>query len=366
MFILNKEAYTSKDWFKKEQDIIFSNTWQFVGFVEDFEKIGTHKCFNIGKHHIIITKDKTGKLHALHAECRHRGNILDPKQSNKRNIIVCPYHNWTYDLTGKLIGVPERKDIKLTKDLGLRKASISVFKTLVFVNPDPSYEPLEEYLKPLIPHLGPHIPEDLMEYKEKYNSYIVDCNWKIFVENYIDGYHLDYLHKNTLNMYDHKKQESKFVGKHWTFVEPLTNDYLLSIKKNKSYYKPLKQLSEEQYKAHVHLVYPNFGITETESTWTIMTIEPINESQTKLTFRTRLDKNLAKKTSSVVHSETPIRTSDYKDPLNSGDFMIEDMFVCENIQKAINNDSYKPGPHHESKEDAILKFQEIIKNHMNI
>lgn len=363
MFRLKKEAYYKEEYFLKEQKEIFSNSWQFVGFVEDFEDIGSYKCINIGKYHIIITRNKEKTLKAFHAECKHRGNILNVVEGSTKKSITCPYHNWTYNLDGKLVGLPERANINLKEDLYLKEANIAVFKTLVFIHPNKNSIPFEDHIKPMLSHFGPHQPELLKEYKEKYNTYLVNCNWKVFVENYIDGYHLDYLHKDTLSMYNHKQQESKFVGDHWTFVEPLTNDYLLEIKKGKSYYKPLKHLKEEDYKAHVHLLFPNLGITETESTWTIMEIIPLNSKQTKIKYRTKIDKRYSNK---IKQSTEPITTSMYENPLTSGDFMIEDMYVCENIQRVLENEEYIPGETHSPKEDAILEFQEIIKKHLKL
>ena len=110
--ILPKAAYTSQEWFDREQKELFSKTWQFAGMVDDFLSVGDRSCVQAGIFHILIVLDKNNIIRAFHAQCRHRGTKLDGHSAKKSTMITCPYHNWTYDLEGYLVAAPQKNEIK--------------------------------------------------------------------------------------------------------------------------------------------------------------------------------------------------------------------------------------------------------------
>ena len=143
--------------------------------------------------------------------------------------IICPYHHWTYSLEGELKNIPSGKDEFADTDMSnlcLHKASVETWMGMIFVHPEPDVPPLAEWFAGVAERIGPHRPDELIEYADGRTRTEINANWKIVVENYIDGYHLAHLHSETLYMYDHKKQESGFVGPHYIFFEPLTKSYL--------------------------------------------------------------------------------------------------------------------------------------------
>ena len=265
MPVLPVAAYTTQDWFDKEQEIIFSNTWRFAGLVEDLAEAGDYLTVQAGLNNIFIVKAKDGGLRAFHNICRHRGTQLLRTVGKAQKAITCPYHDWTYDLEGNLISVPEEKTEFKNIDktcLGLKKASVDIWRGMLFVHPDPEAGDISDWFAGVEDYLGPHQVEDLVEYKEGATSELIKANWKIVVENYIDHYHLSHLHSGTLSMYDHKKAEFGFVGPHFTFWEPLSEDYEDDIDGKT----PMPLIvPKDQLGAWVPMLFPGLGLGESES-----------------------------------------------------------------------------------------------------
>ncbi len=369
------EAYTSQEWFEREQETIFSKTWRFAGFVEDIKEPGDFVSVQAGLNNLFIIKGHDGKLRAFHNICRHRGTQLLRAAGNGGKAITCPYHDWTYNFKGDLVGVPEHKEEFAGIDKkchSLKPASVGIWRSMLFVHPDPDVAPVQEWFAPVEPHLGPHKPEELVEYPEAATSHEIRANWKVVVENYIDVYHLAHLHSGTLPMYDHKNAEYGFYGLHYAFKEPLSESYAKDVLRNTPY--PLI-IPEDQVGAWVPMLFPGLGLGESECTWSTFHIIPIAPDLTRVETRTRL-----KNTSSWEFGKQAIKSSDFwkgkirgkyakgtgeDDPMMSGDFMAEDIYACEQQQKSFQSPYFEVGPSAQKSEQPILDHQKIIADFMN-
>ncbi|NKB54397.1 MAG: Rieske 2Fe-2S domain-containing protein [Rhizobiaceae bacterium] len=196
-----KEAYASAEWMERERTTLFAHAWTFVGVTNDFMKAGDYRTVRSGSASVMALMGKDGELHAFHNICRHRGaELLDNESGNTGGSLVCPYHRWTYGLDGNLRGLPNKAECFPDLDraaFGLKPARIGRFNDLVFVNPDPEAD-FDGWIAPLAGKAWPH---DLFasDVKEAVPLvYDLKCDWKVFIENAIDGYHLAYLHENTL------------------------------------------------------------------------------------------------------------------------------------------------------------------------
>ena len=109
MPVLPVEAYTSQAWFDREQEHIFSRTWQYAGLAEDVSEPGQFISVQAGLNNIFIVMGRDRRLRAFHNICRHRGTQLLRAVGKTQKAITCPYHDWTYDLEGNLISVPDRE-----------------------------------------------------------------------------------------------------------------------------------------------------------------------------------------------------------------------------------------------------------------
>lgn len=378
MPVLPVEAYTSQDWFDKEQKIIFGNSWQFAGLVEDIQDPGDYITVQCGHQNILIVKGHDQSLRAFHNLCRHRGTQLLRAVGKKQKALTCPYHDWTYDLSGQLISVPEKKtefpDLELDK-ICLHKASVGIWRGMLWVHPKPDAEPITKWFEGCWEHLGPHDPNRLIEYPDTYYEKVIQANWKIVVENYIDVYHLAHLHSNTLNMYDHRKAKYSFVGDHYMFWEPLAKHYLDNLDKLIPF-KRISEMTDEHVGAYVPWLFPNLGLTESEASWSIFHVTPLAPDRTKVVIRTKLEemtnweytKQSLKSYSSwsgIMGNRTKYGSTDEDDPLASGDFMAEDIYACEQQQKSLSNPLFSVAATAKNMESTIRDFQSIVKRWMD-
>ena len=369
MPILEVEAYTSREWFDLEQERIFSRTWAFAGLAEDVGEPGRYISVQAGLNNIFIVMGRDRRLRAFHNVCRHRGTQLLRAVGNTQRAIVCPYHDWTYDLEGALISVPNRErefpDLDMAC-LGLRKASVDRWRGMLWVHPEEDAGSIMDWFGEVEPRLGPHDVDGLVEPRKARVEYEVAANWKIVVENYIDGYHLAHLHSGTLAMYDHSRIESGFVGPHFAFWEPLSAEYLRNLERNAPY--PLV-VPADRVGAWVPMLFPGIGLAETESSWSVFHVTPLAPDRTRVVIRSKVAA-----VSSGAFLWQSIRSygfwagrtrgkfeGDSSDPLASGDFTAEDIYACEQQQRSLKSPYFRHGPSSVSGEAGVRGHQQLVR-----
>ena len=386
MHALPAKAYTSKEWFDKEMKTIFSTTWQFAGFIEDVANPGDYISVQAGLNNIFIVKGRDNRLRAFHNMCRHRGTQLLRAVGKGRKAITCPYHDWTYDLEGKLVSIPKKEqefpDLKGELHecgLNLHEASVDIFKGMLFVHPEKNAPNIMEFFGEVEPNLGPHVVEELVEYSENegeaFYTKEINANWKIIVENYIDHYHLAHLHEGTLNMYDHSKAEYGWNGPHYWFYEPLQPDYLADVD-NAAPQPLISSVPREKIGAYVPWLFPNLGLGENEAAWSTFHVLPLAPDRTLVVIRSKMEnasdweysKQSAKSMMNKVWKHYG-NTGKYEgdpetDPMASGDFMAEDVYACEQQQKSLSSPMFSIGARAQRGEYAVQRFQEEVKKWM--
>ena len=369
MPILPVEAYTSQEWFDREQERIFSRTWAFAGLVGDVSEPGQYVSVQAGLNNIFIVMGEDGQLRAFHNICRHRGTQLLRAVGKTRKVITCPYHDWTYDLEGCLRSVPDRRnqfpDLDMTT-LGLKRASVARWRGMFWVHPDEDAVPISDWFGGVESRLGPHDIDALVEYHKGRMEYTIAANWKIVVENYIDGYHLSHLHSGTLSMYDHSRIESGFAGPHFYFQEPLSPEYAADVEKNAAM--PLV-IPAEQAGAWVPMLFPGIGLAENEDSWSVFHITPVAPDSTKVVVRTKVaDASLLAFASQSFRSwsfwskrvRPKFDNGDTGDPMASGDFMQEDIYACEQQQRSLQSPFFEHGPSALKGEAGVRRHQELV------
>ena len=369
------EAYTGQQWFDCEQEKIFSRTWRYAGFMEDLSEPGQYIAIQAGLNNIFIIMGRDRRLRAFHNICRHRGTQLIRAVGKTQKALTCPYHDWTYDLEGKLISIPDEDkefDGVDKSCLGLKPASVDLWRGMLFVHPDPDAGSIIDWFGDIEPHLGPHRVEELVEYPEARSTYEVRANWKIVVENYIDVYHLSHLHSGTLSMYDHAKSEYGFVGPHYAFWEPPSPQYGADIKGNSPY--PLV-IPAEQAGTWVPMLFPGIGLAESESIWSNFIISPLAPDLTRVENRVRVAN-----ASSWEFSRQASRSSAFwkanisgkyavedgegdDDPMTGGDFTAEDIYACEQQQKSLASPYFETGPASKG-EGPVIDHQKVVLDYV--
>ena len=221
-WLLPVEAYTSAEWLENERERLFERCWSFVGMVDELRRVGDYVTVSIGRIPIVVIRGEEG-LAAFHNICRHRGAQLLEGRGNIGHSMSCFYHRWRYALDGRLVGVPQPDQFPgmCLDDYGLLPASVASVKGMVFahVDSEPSVA-LDAWLGDIVASLGSTEPSGLHALPVEYHE--IRANWKLFVENHIDGYHLWHLHARSISGLDHRQQQWRSSGRHWIFDEPPT------------------------------------------------------------------------------------------------------------------------------------------------
>jgi len=194
--------YTRAELFAREQETVFRRSWQFACPTDLVAQPGSYVRFDLLGESTIVLRDEDGTLRALSNVCRHHAAQLLEGQGRVQ-ALVCPYHGWTYSLDGRLTSAPgmgTQRDFERSR-FALPEAPVEVWGPLVFVHPGRPERSVAEELAPLSEMLEPTGWTSLRHALRR--SYAMACNWKVFVDNYLDGgYHVAHLHKGLAGQLD--------------------------------------------------------------------------------------------------------------------------------------------------------------------
>ncbi|MFN0043441.1 MAG: aromatic ring-hydroxylating oxygenase subunit alpha [Alphaproteobacteria bacterium] len=190
-------CYASETFYRREFDRIFMKTWNFVGHSGRIPNPGDFSCIEYAGIGVVLVRDRDGIPRAYANTCRHRGMTLLEGAGNCR-AIKCGYHGWVYNLDGALTAAPEMDatpGFDKTK-WGLRAVKLETMGQYMFINFDPGSGPLSEYLGDLPRVLAPYALDKQVLVRR--TEYDVECDWKVYVENFMDYYHTPTVHRNSL------------------------------------------------------------------------------------------------------------------------------------------------------------------------
>lgn len=197
---LDRRVFADEALYKLEMQNIFARAWNFMCHESQIPQPGDYFINYIGEDQVIVVRDKQGEVQVLLNTCRHRGNALCRAEQGNAKSFVCSYHGWNYDLNGDLIGVPGlssyyRKDFDKSK-WGLAKAAkVDHFHGFYFATLDPDAPSLHDYLGEVGRiGLGLLVANGEVEVVDGIQKNVIDCNWKIAVDNLFDWYHVQYSH----------------------------------------------------------------------------------------------------------------------------------------------------------------------------
>jgi len=189
-----------------EKQTVFGETWQMIGRTDQVEKPGQFVTAEVAGEPIVAVTGNDGKLRAFFNVCRHHAAAVATEQCGQAQLLHCPYHGWNYGLDGSLKGMPEFDGVKnFNRDQnGLVPVKVDTWEKFVFVSLDPQAVPLEDFLGRLVKRTAP-LGLSKLHYFDR-RVYHIHCNWKVFVDNYLDGgYHVPHLHKGLNSVLDYKQ-----------------------------------------------------------------------------------------------------------------------------------------------------------------
>jgi phenylpropionate dioxygenase-like ring-hydroxylating dioxygenase large terminal subunit len=210
--------YSDPEILRLESERIFNRSWQYAGPAEHAREAGSYFTCRAGATPIVVVRDREGELRAFVNVCRHRGHEV-AHGCGRRETLQCPYHAWTYDLDGALRAAPrsEREPGFNHDDYGLRPVLVETWGPLVFVNTDRNATPLREVLGGLPRELPEHgLDLSGLIYRGRSREQIIDANWKIVVENFLECYHCPVAHKSFSRLIDVDPDAYALSTSRWT------------------------------------------------------------------------------------------------------------------------------------------------------
>jgi len=339
-FQLPPEAYLDPSFLEREMDRLFHHSWSLVADSAALAEVGAAIPVMAGRCPIVILRTEAG-LVAHHNICRHRGMQIVPEPMNC-STLRCSYHGWEWDTAGDLQRVPQRKtqfpDID-TAGLALVPAAVGEWEGMVFVNPDADAPSLAEAMGVMPEGIGSFHPGQLAQVANVRME--VECNWKLFVENHIDVYHLWYLHDRTLADFDHTRFEHNAADGNWTSYEPVKAARLDSIEPVAGAV-AIEHIDErDRFGIGAHMMFPNLLMASTVEFFITYAISPINEHRSVIDLRVRAE--AGSDPDALVAS--------------ARSFIDEDIVACEQIQAAMKSQRFAVGPLSFDHERPIEQFQ---------
>lgn len=189
--------YTSPELYRLEKERIFMRDWLCMGREEEIPNKGDYIATRVLEEPVLIIRGEAGEINAMSNICAHRGVEVATGSGNKR-AFTCPFHGWTYDLQGKLVGAPHMREAARfdTSSCRLPPIRVARWQGWIFINFDDQAPPFAKYVEQFEKDFG-YLPSDKCRLAVKTVSAEVNCNWKLIVENLIDFYHLNVVHRGS-------------------------------------------------------------------------------------------------------------------------------------------------------------------------
>ncbi|MET0987738.1 MAG: aromatic ring-hydroxylating dioxygenase subunit alpha [Steroidobacteraceae bacterium] len=191
--------YVDPRLYELENQHVWSKVWLLAGHADELPEVGSYKLWTLSGQQVILVRGKDRQIRAFFNSCRHRGAALIREPHGKQKVFACKFHAWTYDLQGDLVFVPEENDFPCLdkKQNGLVQLRCESWGNLIFVNRDPQAQPLLEYLGRATDELA-HFEFESWKLGARTERYELKCNWKTAIEAFLEAYHVDTVHPQTV------------------------------------------------------------------------------------------------------------------------------------------------------------------------
>jgi nitrite reductase/ring-hydroxylating ferredoxin subunit len=222
---VSTERYASASYQAREREQLWMRVWQIAGRADELPQAGDWKTHAVYDQSFILVRGKDGAIRGFVNACRHRGNALC-QGTGRTSLFRCPYHNWSYGLDGRLAAVakpdfdgPVEAFVGRPDELGLVQVPVEVFGGFIFLNPHPAAAPLADFLGEAGEILAAYRLEELtpvgINVRER-----VDCNWKVVMDAFGEGYHTQGLHPELVGVVDMTKERFASFGAHGVATVP--------------------------------------------------------------------------------------------------------------------------------------------------
>jgi choline monooxygenase len=346
-------AYFSPETFEAEKATLFASTWQLVGHVRQAAHPGDYFTFDLIGEPLLIVRGDDRILRGFYNVCRHRAGNPASGCGN-RKLFRCAYHGWTYRLDGALLVTPEFDGVEdfNPRDFGLVPVRLEEWFNLIFVNLDPEARPLRECLGEL-PAQAAKFDFITMKFSER-RTYEMNCNWKTYIDNYLEGYHVPSVHPSLNREINYNaytvEPHSQYV-RQWTPIRGAQPGDATPRRYQQSESQS-GQHSENDLTADYFWVFPNWMLNCYPDNVSLNIILPLGPERTLAIFEWYLPEK-------GLQSEAARKAVQFSDEIQ-----VEDVAICEIVQKNLHSRSYHAGRYSVKQEKGVYAFHRMYRELM--
>lgn len=330
---LSPRYYAGEAMQAMEQRAVFARSWQLVAHQGQLAEPGDHVVEHVGSVPVLLVRGHDGVLRAFPNVCRHRAGPLALCNGKGIRALHCKYHGWTYTLEGQLRSAPEMQDAAdfRVEDIRLPPLRVHEWQGLVFVALDESVAPFGDVYGGIVERIAP-IDLSRMRFLRR-DSYDIDCNWKVYIDNFLEGYHLPHVHPGLSRVLDYRAYDTELFAWHSLQSSPLRN-------------------STDIYgdgEAFYYFVYPNVMLNIMPGRMQTNRVLPLGPARCRVEF----DYYYAQDDKAQARIAADQGFSD--------EVQQEDIAICVAVQKGLASGHYEPGRLCPRRESGVWHFHNLLR-----
>jgi choline monooxygenase len=351
---LASRFYTDPAILEIEKEKIFRRTWQLVGTLQQpcgevngakrtIADTETFFTADLAGEPIVVVRDWEGTLRAFSNVCRHRAGPI-AQGSGCKNVLRCGYHGWTYTLDGRLIGAPDVEGVELfdRSTMGMVPLRLETWEQFIFVNFDAQAEPLAAFLGE-IPQQSRGFQFAGLQLAER-RDYVIDCNWKVYVDNYLEGYHIPIAHPGLMREIDYAQYRTETFRYYSQQFAPIRG--MKCDDSRERFYPPGTGLQEALY----FWLFPNLMVNVYPDNVSTNLILPISQEKTLTIFEWFFHDVGSSKMQERVKKAVQF----------SDEVQQEDIGLCESVQRGLRSSTYDRGRYSVRRENGVHHFHMLL------
>ena len=330
---LHAGFYTDPHWLAVEQREVFARSWQLAAHAGDLRGSGDHVVCDIAGKSILIVRQPDGSLSAFHNVCRHRAGPLATCNGSGARALHCKYHGWTYTLDGQLRAATEMQGAQQfdVADIRLPRVQVQEWQGLVFVALSDDTPPFSAVFKDIAERIAP-VDLGAKRYAKR-DSYRIACNWKVYVDNFLEGYHLPFVHPGLSKVLDYRAYDTELHDWYSLQHSPLRN--------NDGIY--------GDGQAFYYFIYPNIMLNITPGRLQTNRILPDGHGHCIVEF-------------DYYYTDDPqVQARIEAEQAFSDEIQSEDIHICEHVQRGLASGSYSAGRLNPQRESGVWHFQNLLR-----
>jgi phenylpropionate dioxygenase-like ring-hydroxylating dioxygenase large terminal subunit len=328
--------------FEAEKDRVFGRTWQWAGHASDVAKPGDFLASEIAGEPLVLVRDAGGGLRAFSNVCRHRGSIVACGKGNRRSL-QCPYHGWTYGLDGALLAAPEFDGVRDFDKASVRLPPFRAETWGPFAFANLSTE------GPALPEVLAGIPDEIARLRcdlsrlrfHSRKDYPVRCNWKVYVDNFLEGYHVPTAHPSLLRELDMDRYRVDTFRFHSSQFAPLKPG---KVGESRRYGGP-----DAGAGALYYWVFPNWMLNVYPDNLSLNVVLPLGPEECLVVFEWYFFEG------TQDLERTAEKTIAFSDEIQR-----EDMEICERVQRGLRSSRYTRGRYSIRRENGVHHFHGLV------